>query len=540
MEKTAKKAQAEGSEDDGISKLPEDIMQYILSNFLTPKEAAQTRLLSKAWWSAWHTSPVVCFCEPNFGKSSNPEFCRAMFLNFVNKVLLNYREHNHRIQTFKLQMIFNTESAQLVDEWMKIAIEKGLRKLELRTYEKSYILPSITLESRSLEELVLYNCKFEQKQVIKHIMCRSLRRLDLENVFLVDEVLENIILNCRLIENLNIHHCDGLRNITVKDLKKLKEFSVIYDGEQNVQVYSPNLESFTCQRGSWYCQSIRGRLRLFATQNLKLLVLNGICITDEFFLGLGNVFPHIEELKVSNSNDTHRIKISSQSLRKMELICNEKLEEVQVDAPKIVQFVYVGSSIPRVSITSAPLSHLESRIGVNCNNNVNNSWFFKLKEMLTNLGQSKVFLGISIRADVTVNLNEIRDGPTNPTPEIEELSVEVVSYCASKQTTAAALLDACFWSFRPKIILQEWCFRGTIYFTQFLLELLMISRNQDHLNLLETTFWLKNLKDVKVVVMKRSGLNDEWQPELSDWKPLLYSCDDGGFNTAVHFNLEWW
>lgn len=67
------------------------------------------------------------------------------------------------------------------------------------------------------------------------------------------------------------------------------------------------------------------------------------------------MLPYIEELKIKDCNHIRRINISSRSIRKIQLIDNEQLEELQVDAPNVIMIEYTGLSIPHVIL---PLSQV--------------------------------------------------------------------------------------------------------------------------------------------------------------------------------------
>ncbi|XP_027184315.1 F-box protein At3g59000-like [Coffea eugenioides] len=263
-------------EEEGISKLPEEIIQHILCNFLSAKEAAQARLLSKAWLTGWQTCPVLTFEQPYFEREfvtpDERKRKQHMFRVFVDKVLLNYQEKKIGIHTFKLRMRLGYDSSdnESVNEWMKVAAGNGLKKLHLSVVFSSYILPPTILETKSLEDLFLQGCIFEH-QLRGGVMCSNLRATGSQ-----------------------------LRTIQLNNLAKLKELSVYYNQEQSVELMT------------------------------KL--------------------PHVEDLKITSCDLLNTVKISSESLKLIQLKFNKKLEELQVDAPNIVRFACMGASIPRVGL----------------------------------------------------------------------------------------------------------------------------------------------------------------------------------------------
>ncbi|XP_027152313.1 F-box protein At3g59000-like [Coffea eugenioides] len=339
-------------EEEGISKLPEEIIQHILCNFLSAKEAAQARLLSKAWLTGWQTCPVLTFEQPYFEREfvtpDERKRKQHMFRVFVDKVLLNYQEKKIGIHTFKLRMRLGYDSSdnESVNEWMKVAAGNGLKKLHLSVVFSSYILPPTILETKSLEDLFLQGCIFEH-QLRGGVMCSNLRATGSQ-----------------------------LRTIQLNNLAKLKELSVYYNQEQSVELMT------------------------------KL--------------------PHVEDLKITSCDLLNTVKISSESLKLIQLKFNKKLEELQVDAPNIVRFACMGASIPRVGL-----------------------------------------------------------------------------------------------------LLPQ--------FTDFVYYLLL----ERSIHWREIKFWYNHLKDVKVVIMKRTGT--KWQPEIFGWKSLLdvEPNNSSGVQRAISFNLEW-
>lgn len=556
---------------DAGTRLPDVIIHHILS-YLTPKEAAWARLLSKAWLAAWQSFPNLCFDEPHFYKELNPFLSddeklalqrrRKMFVEFVNKVLLNYRDGKNGICELKLRMRIRSQSAHLIANWIKIALENGLKKLEICTYESRYTLPPFVLEAGSLKDLDLKWCKIEREVSEGGIMCSNLQRLALKFVDLSDEMFHKIISNSPLIEDLEIFLCKGLKNIKVTNLEKLRKLYVRYDrvgkrGIQRIEVEAPNMEFFKCEQNLGYVEKNPRVLNVFPCQNLKCLVLAGAGVGDLFFVDLATNFPHLEELIISKCMALQRLKFASNSLRLLKMECNYNVNELQVDAPKIVRFEYQGNIIASVLLASASVNW-ESKILISSPETIDNSWFFRLKGFLTSLISSKIFLKIKTTATVTFNVDQIRDGGPlyglYPGPEIENLSLHLTT---SDPAAFSALVDGCFWVCRPQIIQQWWFYDATINFTRFLHEMLVESRNQDHLNCQDTKFWLKDLKEVKVSSLKRigkagwqpelldwskdwsKGTGTEWQPELLDWKALLKSDFNCGLRRLIHFSLEW-
>ncbi|KAJ8560099.1 hypothetical protein K7X08_004157 [Anisodus acutangulus] len=72
---------------DQISKLPESILEHILS-FLVVKESAKTSILSKAWNSAWTSLSCLDFGDKFFVKSKNIVVDQILATGLKQKILI--------------------------------------------------------------------------------------------------------------------------------------------------------------------------------------------------------------------------------------------------------------------------------------------------------------------------------------------------------------------------------------------------------------------------------------------------------------------
>lgn len=159
-------------------------------------------------------------------------------------------------------------------------------------------------------------------------------------------------------------------------------------------------------------------------ENLKELLLGDVEIYDNFFENLENKFPRLEDISIQHCQNLQTMKISSHSLKKIQLSYCNGLKEAHFDVPRIVIFeygVYYGgenANFPRLSFAAAS-GKWASRIEFECIQDVDTSLFLKLKEFLARLNQSEVCLSATFRWKVAINAAEL----TNSTAlsEIEEI-----------------------------------------------------------------------------------------------------------------------
>lgn len=348
-----------------VSELPEDIMQHIFTFLEREKDKVRASSLSKKWLNAWQTRPVLHFNEKGFYHQDLGihYIDRDKFLNYVNSSLQRYREENICIKKLKLEMV-----TSIVDEWIHVAIQNGVKELEIRDGKGSCSWPSVIFEAKSLLEVLLqgFGSKLELPQIIK---CNNLKSLHLRFLCLDESSFASLISSCQMIENLELWYCEGIDDLKLFKTPMLKKFlfhPMPFNLRQNLEILeAPNLEFLACD---WCCN-----LKLGSSQNLKQLELLQVDISDEFLLDFKSKFPHLEHLKLHLCRRLERIRISSESLREMDLkIRNEDvIEELYIDAPNMTRFEYNGCSLPASVSFPCVSNHCCSRIYYRQEQNIN-------------------------------------------------------------------------------------------------------------------------------------------------------------------------
>ncbi|XP_027118102.1 F-box/LRR-repeat protein At3g59190 [Coffea arabica] len=564
---------AEGS-TSGLSELPQHIIHHILS-YLSAEESTKTSLISKSWLSACQTSPKLEF-NPHvyFSRKLNParfwdwskEKRREKYEEFfqhVKKALKPYSKQGLRINTvnFTLEATRDSQWNPLLEKCTKIAVKNGVRNLDFFIPECD--LPAIVFRAKSLVDLSVREGNIKRMSV-GEIICPGLRKLCLKWVSLDVEMFNNIIESCSFIEVLEVWYIQVFDDFKVTKLNNLKELTVRLFENQWVKVEAPKLELLTCTDDENWFEGEDGdeedrltcgiRFPASHYQNLKSLLFSGIGIDDTFFMDLACKFPNLEDLMVRYCQELESIKISSQSLKRIELMDNKKLVEAQFEVPKILAFEYsnVCDIIPRFLFATAS-SCWTSSICLWCREHVDVSWFVKLKELLASLFQSEVSLDIDFICSVAFDLNEIRDIVKIREPqEVQKLTIHFDWMFSLEKGFSA--LDGLFWVCRPKYVNTEW--HDSLEkndAVKFLYETLMFRRTQDQFQYsLQSKFWRHDLKEVNIEVLDRSicmigdrvnfttkGKNEHQQEDL-DWENILNLLrNDGSFGTMVYFKLQW-
>lgn len=209
---------------DMISALPEAILHHIQS-FLPYEHIVQTSILSKKWKHVYH-SCLSIICGRFFSKSRNRE-------------ILVKNSQNHHLNAISLEKF--TVDVQLSDNYQEfksdinrcLSYAVGSNVKELRLWI-CCPLPQLVFYVKSIILLVLDSCKLES--TARNVTLSSLRKLCLRYFFADDQVINDLIAGCPLIESINIIASQGLKNLVLTNLRKLKELE-LYDNKLIERVY---------------------------------------------------------------------------------------------------------------------------------------------------------------------------------------------------------------------------------------------------------------------------------------------------------------
>ena len=203
----------------------EDIPELIhrIQSFLPAQKAARTCILSKSWLHAWSTIPTLRF--PLVTDEQERKY-----KNVIDHTLQRYHRDNISIESLDLQLrIQNQESAFVAEKWIQPIVSKScLKELSLKIWRlnDSFTFPNELFSSENLNTIKVEAQKGTYLGSNPLIKCVTLRVLDLEYVNITEEVLHNLLSTCALLEKIKLWHCEGLKNVIIKNLRHLLELVI--------------------------------------------------------------------------------------------------------------------------------------------------------------------------------------------------------------------------------------------------------------------------------------------------------------------------
>ncbi|KAK7281283.1 hypothetical protein RIF29_09116 [Crotalaria pallida] len=530
---------------DLISNLPKHILHDILSR-MPEKDAARTSILSKSWKDTCSTSPVLVFVGPRYGIMNKTEEKmedlirkRNNFLNYVDSTLQRFHDQGLAIKQFKICLNFSDPHtlSPRIDYWMELSSESGVGVLHLTLFRpmlcqgEKYCLPPNILASKSLVKLILYGCFTVDKAFVNHpIKFRSLQVLSLSYVYVgEDQIIQNIISSCPMIENMTLKYCSGLKFVSIHSLPKLKVAD--FRGIQDVFVDAPSLEYFhyfsddvnaACMNNMDKCRQLRG---------LCLSFPRNIIINNQWLLELFLKFPLLESLELEKCTISRKIQISSMQLKVLKFSSCFKLEEACIDAPKLYSCSYHGCEF---TMPNAFLFNSSSRLEFNVKFEIGFQVdFLELRKFIENI-KPKNFM-VSIALDLCYPTDEFNpcvvQNLSVPPPCIKDLHLHLLS---DEETLCLPLLIGLLWSCRPASISIKLnstsCSRTII---KLLCDMLMERSNNCCCSNALLKCWWYELKDVRIT-------SPSWKDENSviDCKTLLDVLPTLSIKEEIKFRLE--
>ncbi|KAL3642217.1 hypothetical protein CASFOL_013032 [Castilleja foliolosa] len=410
---------SEGSMDR-ISQLPQPLLHEILY-FLSQKEAVQTSVLSKSWRYLGSTRPNLHFDPRLF--DGNEETFRSV----LRKTLQRYLDQKLSIQEFCLATSgVNSKSISFLNKWIPIVLlHMGVKTFDLSFLhiESAYFkLPHVVFQSETLQSLSLYLCKLTQTPLDSVILCKHLKKLFFDRVYIADETMAMILSNCRLIETFVLRRCKGLRNIKLDGQISLKlfEFEILESlrkHDHSIEINVPILETVRITLfPSWF----NHHKHLFP--HLKSLYLKFVRFSSSSFDSFSSNFPCLEKLSLIHCYGFDELQLSSRSIKKfiVEYGCTNTLKAV-IDAPSLVGFKCRGHEIPQCIFLQETACKLKVEIVVRCDMTANDyaaSWWCReLYEFLKPF--SKSIISLYIGQELAENVEDMEE-------EVEEEEVEEV------------------------------------------------------------------------------------------------------------------
>lgn len=207
------------TELDRISSLPAYVIDQILSQ-LSIRDAVRTSVLSRKWRYKWATIPLLVFDSQCVSSSQDQTLVKNKLVNIVDHVLLL---HNGPILKFKLShrdLLGVTD----IDRWILHVSRSCIKEFVLEIWKgQRYKVPSSLFSCQNLIHLELFNCLLKPPSTFKGF--RNLKSLDLQHITLSQDVFENLISSCPLLERLTLMNFDGFTHLKI-DAPKLQFFDI--------------------------------------------------------------------------------------------------------------------------------------------------------------------------------------------------------------------------------------------------------------------------------------------------------------------------
>ncbi|XP_062020687.1 F-box/FBD/LRR-repeat protein At1g13570-like [Rosa rugosa] len=190
---------------DRISNLPSDVIDKILS-CLTLKEAVRTSVFSSRWRDKWAMLSGLVFNRECVSTQN-----RELFVNIVDHVLLSHIVPIHKFVLSRTHLIPFRD----IDRWVLHLSRNSIKvfKLHIPYWPAKYKMPLCFFSYQDMIELKLSDCVLKPPTTFKGF--RTLKRVNFRSVTLAQDVLENLILCCSLLESLKMRNCDGFTHLKI-------------------------------------------------------------------------------------------------------------------------------------------------------------------------------------------------------------------------------------------------------------------------------------------------------------------------------------
>ncbi|GJS40607.1 F-box protein-like protein [Tanacetum coccineum] len=276
-----------------------------------------------------------------------------------------------------------------------------LKRLSLKIWvlNDSFTLPNELFSSEALNTINVSAANSMMTNLLRIssnpcIKCVFLRVLDLHFLSISEEVLSNLLSTCTLLEKINLWHCEGLKNVMVKNLRHLCELGIVSVEQNDLWEINnvPSLRSFSYRTiyGCWDDDPIPFKIDSLAT--LTQLSIDGVIIDNTFFDIIKSKCLLLESLTLGIRNwGLQSLVITSASLKSLTLDLWEydRQVNVQVYAPKLLSFVYTGEAhglfFPTIAPKKIKLTYYLKRP-------LDQSFFLKLGEVVNSSSKFDIYI----------------------------------------------------------------------------------------------------------------------------------------------------
>ncbi|KAK3220502.1 hypothetical protein Dsin_014472 [Dipteronia sinensis] len=234
--------------------------------------------------------------------------------------------------TLEINLFNDPDFVTFVDVCVFYAIKSNVKDLKLNFFslDRSYNwhdLFGIVLSAKTLHVLKLRGCKLELPRNTVKLL--SLKKLNLSHVYIDDHIIENLVVDCPLIEYLKFDSCVGFKRLKLSNLSRLSEMKIKNNHRlEQVDIKALNVLSLTVFECDKWWLHVPLQINIAFCKNLNRLSLSHVSITDEWFGGQISQLPMLNYLFIFDCNELKSIEISSKSkvivaLQLLEACCTQ-------------------------------------------------------------------------------------------------------------------------------------------------------------------------------------------------------------------------
>ncbi|XP_058220165.1 putative F-box/LRR-repeat protein At4g00320 [Rhododendron vialii] len=413
------------ADGDRISGLPEPIVHHIMS-FLPSEDVARAGSLSKTWQSLGSTNPNLYFDQTAFQRAL-PETLSAvekldLFLTSLNRSLQGLEERSMNVHKLKLHAI--VQDPRLFELAVKRALKSNAQEIELDYYDldnRYYKIPQCLYSAKPVKRMKLTG--FEAGIVDLLSGCPSIEELDLvwcnssEGVkFSSDKLLKF---------HVELQVCGGLKSIEL-DACNLQSFSYYgYAIDYNAVRAASSVTRRTCT------------INLSTCTFLRKLSLKNAKVSDQWLERHISALAHLEDLSLVRCGGLAIVRIFHEKLKRLHLISCIKVEEAEIDCPKLRRFVFEGG-LPRFGFLNSSGS-LVATLTVQKGTTI--WWFHQFRRLLGLFDHCKTLEIVCDSYEELVFPEEARESFLPPLHDLKHLKIN----CRSSTVDYTELVDNLLW-----------------------------------------------------------------------------------------------
>ncbi|KAH9666037.1 F-box domain-containing protein [Citrus sinensis] len=447
---------------DQTLELPTFIIHQIMS-YLSAKEVARTRILSKRW------------NQLNAHSLDNKKFREGLekIIKFAEATMHRFSKLKFCMQKLRISvsLLGDEESTPLFDESIELAVENGVKST--------------------------FGCKLWQPSYA--ISFRSLKQITLHKVFINDQVVQSLICGCPLLDDLIFRSCFGLKFLSISDAHKLKILTLeeLSSEIQSIEIVVPSLQKLALGIFTFGAPPV---LNVAECPHLKKLILLVFPLNDREFHHLISKFPLLEDLSIDHCYTLGRIMISSNKLKHLLIFA--------VDAPCLLSFNFKHNTCPIIS-TNAPCPW---NVSFRCDGVLYTFWFLRLRKFLRASNQIEM-LDMYFMSWILFNFDELRRSYPSLPLQIKTMDLHI----GLEPSKHEILWDAIFCICCPKNLSFFYMDELKCQFIMWLHGHLQ-NRNTNCCNDLHIKCWRHYLKDIKVEHFKPfRGCEDNVAELMDRW-----------------------